>query len=129
MRPGTLWKLAAQLLRNGNRARMSSRCSSARDGDLRRAQEGGTSSPFTKQNFAPPPRTHVTATRKLYRRRNRRIFRPIALHPCGSTAPPSPQTATRLHDQKDDPLRSAFVGEEEAGVRRGDPNQRESREI
>jgi hypothetical protein len=34
-----------------------------------------------------------------------------------------------LHDQRDDPLRSPFIGKEEARVRRGDPNQRESREI
>jgi hypothetical protein len=34
-----------------------------------------------------------------------------------------------LHDQRDDPLRSAFVREQEARVRRGDPNQREAREI
>jgi hypothetical protein len=34
-----------------------------------------------------------------------------------------------LHDQRDDPLRSPFIGKEEARVRRGDPNQREPREI
>ena len=90
--------------------------------DLRARQEAVLSTQVLQDYF-------VTATRKLYRRRNRRIFRPIALHPCGPTAPPSPQATTSLHDQRDDPLRSAFIGEEEARVRRGDPNQRESREI
>ena len=111
-----------------NASSSSGRCCCCRS-DLHGAKERRATRRLPQADLTRAPCVYAAATRDLDSGRDSWILWSVALNNGDAGMRAAPQSADRLHHERDSALRRALIGKQQASIGRHDANQAKSRQI